>query len=459
MKAKQRHQVVVVGGGFGGVRAVKALDGLPVDITLIDKTNHHLFQPLLYQVATGVLSPGQIAPAFRAMMRKQKNVQVKLAEVTDFDVENRFVKIHIGQREEHVAYDTLIVAAGATHSYFGNDQWAPFAPGMKTLDDARRLRSRILSAFEMAEQAESEEERRAYLSFAVVGGGPTGVELAGQISQLAHKVLRGEYRHISSTDATITIVDASPSLLGPFHEKLRNRAKKDLQSIDVEVLLNARVNNIDENGIHALQDGQEIFVPAKTTIWAAGVAASPLGKKLAQRTGIEITDRAGRISVEDDLSLKGHPEIFAIGDMVAIPGIPGVAQPAIQEGQYVADVIKSRLTHKTKPKAFQYRDMGSMATIGRSHAVAEIKNMRFTGLPAFFLWGIVHVAYLVGWGNRFGAVMRWMWTVLARNRRERVVSTAAIEEAQIAQQRALQTTDHNSEAQISIGHEQKRNIP
>lgn len=416
---------MIVGGGFGGVRAAKALSRLPnVDITLIDRTNHHLFQPLLYQAATGVLSPGQIAPALRSLFRRQPSVRVLLGEVTRFDLENRVVHA-IAQHELALPYDTLIVAAGATHSYFGHEEWAQFAPGMKTLDDANRLRTRILAAFELAEQAENPAERDAWLTFVIVGAGPTGVELAGQIAVLAKRVLRGEYRSIDTTRARILLLDAAQAVLGPFAEELRQRAERDLGRLGVEVQLGAAATQIDEDGI-VVQDKQgRRRIPAKTIVWAAGVKASPLAADLAKLSGGSV-DRAGRLQVEPALTLPGHPEVFAIGDMISLKGVPGTAQPAIQEGKYVARVIAARLRGEPEPPPFEYRNLGAMAVIGRTSAVAEVFGMKLEGFLAFLMWGVIHLAYLIGWGNRFEAVVRWLWTIIARNRRERLISVVSL---------------------------------
>ncbi|MDQ6745612.1 MAG: NAD(P)/FAD-dependent oxidoreductase [Actinomycetota bacterium] len=424
--ASPLHRVVIVGGGFGGVRAAQALAHAEVQVTLIDRTNHHLFQPLLYQVATGVLSPGQIAPALRSLFRHQQRVDVVLGEVQDVDVERRSVRVR-GVEETDIAYDTLVVAAGATHSYFAHEEWAAIAPGMKTLQDADRLRSRILAAFEMADQEPDPEKRRAWLTFAIVGAGPTGVELAGQVSLLAHRVLRGEYRHIDPAGARVVLLDASASVLGGFANSLRARAQRDLQRLGVDVELHSAVTEMDFQGVLVGEGESRRRIEARTVIWAAGVQASPLGRILADRTGA-VLDRAGRLHVEPDLTLPGHSEVFAIGDMITLAGVPGTAQPAIQEGKYVAGVVRARLDGAAgAPKPFRYRDLGMMAVIGRSQAVADIfGRVRLGGFPAFLIWGAIHLAYLVGWGNRFGAVSRWMWTILARNRRERLISMASL---------------------------------
>lgn len=414
------HHVVIIGGGFGGVRAAKRLARKRVRITLVDRTNHHLFQPLLYQVATGILSAGQIAPALRSMFRRQHNVDVVLADAESIDVTRQVVHC-VSEHAFELDYDTLIVAAGSTHSYFGHDEWQDIAPGMKTLDDATRIRSRILAAFELADQATTPEEQRAYLTFVVVGAGPTGVELAGQIAVLARRILRREYRHIDTCDTKIILADGAPHVLGPFDPKLQQRAHRDLTKLGVTVKLNALAVAINEHGID-LRCGDDIdHIDSKTVLWAAGVQASPLAEQLALASGVDV-DRLGRLPVEPDCSVPGHPNVFVIGDMAAIDGVPGVAQPAIQEGVFVAKVISARLAERTPPREFRYRDKGSMATIGRTHAVAEVGRLRIGGLPAFLLWGVVHLAYLVGWGSRWEAVVRWMWTLIARNRRERLIS-------------------------------------
>ena len=420
-----RHRVVVIGGGFGGVRAVKALENEPIDITLIDKDNQHLFQPLLYQVATGVLSAGQIAPALRSMFRKQRNVRVLLGVVDHVDLEQRTVRM-IADDVKEIPYDTLIVATGATHSYFGHDEWAQIAPGMKSLDDARRVRTRILGAFEIAEQNDDPEEQHAWLTFVVVGAGPTGVELAGQIALLAHRVLKDDYRNIDPSTARVLLLDGEPHVLGPYPESLSERAANDLRHLGVEVVLDALVTKIDLNGVTIGSGENARHVEARTVLWAAGVKASPLAQLLGKQSGAEV-DRVGRVHVNADLTLPGHPEVFAIGDMITLPDVPGTAQPAIQEGKYAAKVIRARLTGRPAPPPFHYRDLGSMAVIGRTRAVADLfGKIRLGGFPAFLIWGVVHLAYLVGWGNRYEAVARWGWTILARNRREREISIVSL---------------------------------
>jgi NADH dehydrogenase len=414
---------VVVGGGFGGVNVSRVLAKSDVDLTIIDRTNHHLFQPLLYQVATGILPEGLIAPALRRVVQKQKNTKVVLGQVVDLDLQARTVGVVApdGARIT-LPYDTLVVAAGATHAYFGHDEWEEFAPGMKTLEDARHLRNHILGAFEMAELATDPAERDACLSFVVVGAGPTGVEVVGQIAELAHRVLPGDYREIDTRQARIVLIEAAPAVLGPFDERLQRYTTRTLERMGVEVRCATAATAIDADGITVRnQDGEE-RIEARTKVWAAGVQASPLAKMLAEATGAE-TDRAGRIMVEPDCTLPGHPEVFAIGDMVSLNGLPGIAQPALQEGKYVGKVIRARLDGDTSVAPFKYFDKGTMATIGRTHAVARSGGMSFTGITAYLMWAFIHVLYLIGWGNRFGTLYSWgrsLW--FTKNRAHRIIT-------------------------------------
>jgi NADH dehydrogenase len=414
---------VVVGGGFGGVNVSRVLAKSDVDLTIIDRTNHHLFQPLLYQVATGILPEGLIAPALRRVVQKQKNTKVVLGQVVDLDLQARTVAtIAPDGARITLPYDTLVVAAGATHAYFGHDEWEEFAPGMKTLEDARHLRNHILGAFEMAELATDPAERDACLSFVVVGAGPTGVEVVGQIAELAHRVLPGDYREIDTRQARIVLIEAAPAVLGPFDERLQRYTTRTLERMGVEVRCATAATAIDADGITVRnQDGEE-RIEARTKVWAAGVQASPLAKMLAEATGAE-TDRAGRIMVEPDCTLPGHPEVFAIGDMVSLNGLPGIAQPALQEGKYVGKVIRARLDGDTSVAPFKYFDKGTMATIGRTHAVARSGGMSFTGITAYLMWAFIHVLYLIGWGNRFGTLYSWgrsLW--FTKNRAHRIIT-------------------------------------
>jgi NADH dehydrogenase len=417
------HRVVIVGGGFGGVKAARGLRGAPVEITLVDRANHHLFQPLLYQVATGVLSSGQIAPALRGMFRHQHNVRVLLAEAEAFDLDRRVVHLQ-GEEEFELPYDTLIVAAGAAHSYFGHPEWAEVAPGIKSLADGIQVRSRILGAFEMAEQAPTEAERDAWMTFVVVGAGPTGVELAGQLAILSRRVIEHDYRRIDPARARIIQIDAGDSVLTAFHPQLRERARHDLRELGVDVQLHVEAIGIDQHGIDVESGGERRRIATRTVLWAAGVQASPLARMLSEQSGASI-DKAGRIRVGPDLTLPGRPEVFAIGDMTSVDGVPGVAPAAIQEGAYVAKVIRGRLRGHGR-RRFRYVDKGTVATIGRTRAVAQVSAIKLYGLPAFAIWAAVHLAYLVGWGNRSEAVMRWMWTLAARNRRERLITLGEV---------------------------------
>src|SRR3712207_1553563 len=377
-----RPRVVIIGSGFGGLFAAKALKRAPVDVTVIGKTSHHLFQPLLYQVATGILSEGEVAPATREILRHQQNARVVLGEVTDVDLAARTVTSTILGRTTVHPYDELIVAAGAGQSYFGNDRFAEFAPGMKSIDDALELRGRIFGAFELAELATDPAEVDRLLTFVVVGAGPTGVEMAGQIAELAHRTLRRDFRRIDPTKARIILLDAAPQVLPPFGEKLGDRARRHLNEIGVEVQLGAMVTDVGADGLEVKDpDGQVRRIRAATKVWAAGVQASSLGRLLAEQSGAEV-DRAGRISVLPDLTLPGHPEVHVVGDMMALDKLPGVAQVAIQGGRYAAEAIQRRIAGKEPQGPFRYRDKGNMATISRFSAVADIKGMRFEGFIA-----------------------------------------------------------------------------
>jgi NADH:ubiquinone reductase (H+-translocating) len=424
MGLHQPHRVVIVGGGFAGVRVANKLRGLPVEITLIDRANHHLFQPLLYQVATGELSDGQIAPALRGMFRGAPNLRILLDEVVAFDLEQRIV--HCRSLEHlDIGYDTLVLAAGSTDSYFGHDDWERWAMPMKTLDDADLIRSRILGAFEMAEQTPAGEERDAWLTYAIVGAGPTGVELAGQISVLTHRVLRDEYRAIDPADAQIILLDAVDDVLPSFHPRLQRRAHQDLIHLGVDVRPHHSVVGVDEFGLDVDGPDGHVRIPTRTVIWSAGVQAAPVARAIADAAGIE-AGRGGRIPVDGELTLAGHPEVFVIGDMADLDGVPGLAPAAIQQGVHAAKVIRARIENRPAPKPFRYVDKGTLATIGRQRAVADIKGVRFGGPIAFLLWAFVHLFYLVGWGNRLGTITRWLWSLLARNRREQLISVSRL---------------------------------
>lgn len=422
-----KHRVVVIGSGFGGLFGAKALRRSAVDVTMVAKTTHHLFQPLLYQVATGILSEGEIAPPTREILSRQKNAQVLLGEVTEIDLERRLVVSQVLGRETVTPYDSLLVAAGATQSYFGNDHFAEFAPGMKTIDDALELRGRIFGAFEMAELgALRGEDVDHLLTFVVVGAGPTGVEMAGQIAELAHRTLTRDFRAISSRQARVILADAAPQVLPPFGAKLGQKTKKELEKLGVEVMLGAMVTDVDERGLVVKhKDGSEERIEAVTKIWAAGVAGSPLARTLAEQTGAPL-DRAGRIGVNPDLTLPGYPEVFVVGDMIALDNLPGVAQVAIQGAKYAAKEIDGRLKGKPAQKPFKYFDKGSMATISRFRAVAMVGKIRITGFVAWLMWLAVHLVYITGFKNRVTAVLHWLVSFLGRGRAERTATEQQI---------------------------------
>jgi NADH dehydrogenase len=421
--SERRHQVVVVGGGFGGVRVTRALARANVDITIVDRTNHHLFQPLLYQVATGILPDGLIAPALRSVIRKQANARAVLAEVQHLDLDGRVVRaLAPDGRKLTLPYDSLVVAAGCTDAYFGHEEWAVFAPGLKTLEDASHLRSHILGAFEMAELTTDPAERAAYLTFAVIGAGPTGVEMAGQVAELAHEALPREYRSVATAEAKILLIEAGPEVLAAFAPKLQRYTRRRLQRMGVDILVNTTARAMDQSSVTVKGPDGDRRIPARTKIWAAGVQASPLATMLAEATGAD-TDRAGRVAVRPDCSLPGHPEVFAIGDMVRLNDLPGVAQPAIQEGTYVGRLIRARLAGKTDMKPFAYRDKGSMATIGHLSAVADSYGMKFTGVVGYTMWAFIHLLYLIGWGNRIGAILNWTRALtFTKNRAHRTIT-------------------------------------
>jgi len=422
MSEARRHRVLIIGGGFGGLFAAKFLRRTPVDVTLVDRTNHHLFQPLLYQVATAVLSEGAVAPPLRQVLRKHKNVQVALANVTAIDLDRRVVTAErpIGSPLE-LEYDSLIVATGATGSYFGHDEYATVAPGLKTIDDALELRARIFGAFEMAELAEDDDARRAWLTFAIVGGGPTGVEVAGQITELAHRSLKHNFRRIDPATLRVLLFDAGPAILANFGTKLSHRAEQSLTRIGVEVHTGSRVTGLTYRDITVEgADGAET-IPCHVKVWAAGVTASPMAKMLADATGAT-ADRAGRIEVLPDCTLPGHPEVFAIGDMMALNNLPGVAEVAMQSGIHAARTIKRRVSNGGESKPFKYRDLGSMASIARFSAVVDFKGIRVSGFLGWVMWVFVHLTFLTGFKNRFTALFKWLTSFVGRNRDERTIS-------------------------------------
>jgi NADH dehydrogenase len=423
--AGPRHRVVVIGSGFGGLFTTAALKAADVEITLIARTTHHLFQPLLYQVATGILSEGEIAPSTREILGRQRNARVLLGEVTDIDLAKHTVTSSVLDQIRSTAYDSLVVAAGSGQSYFGNDQFARFAPGMKSIDDALELRGRIFGSFEMAELVEDEKQRAALMTFVVVGAGPTGVEMAGQIAELAHRTLRHEFRRIDPRTATVILLDAAPSVLGSFGDRLGAKALAKLGRIGVQVQLGAKVVGVDGTGIEVEDAGGRRRIDSVCKVWAAGVSASPLGRLLAQQSGAAL-DRVGRIEVQPDLTLPGHPEVFVVGDMVALDGLPGVAQVAIQGGRHAAAQITARLAGKPAGQGFEYHDKGSMAMISRFSAVASIGPLRLSGFPAWLAWLAVHLVYLIGFKNRLTTLLHWSVSFVGRGRSERTVTQQQI---------------------------------
>lgn len=409
-----RQHVVIVGAGFGGLRAAHGMKDAPVNITFIDKSNHHLFQPLLYQVATAGLSPAQVAVPVRHILREQKNADVLMAEVTGIDKEKKCVLM--GGRS--LSYDVLILATGARHSYFGHDEWEKFAPGLKSVEDAIAIRRKILLAFEQAENERSPEKRKALLAFVLVGAGPTGVEMAGAIAELAHRALVSDFRHIDPKSARILLIEATDKILGAFPPVLSQKAQQALEKLGVEILLNTKVESIDNDGVVA--NGQRIF--SRTIIWTAGVAASPAGKWL----GVE-TDRAGRVEVQPDLTVPGHPEIFVLGDAAHVAGddgkpLPGIAPVAMQEGDYVAGVIRARASGRIHTKPFHYFDKGSLATVGRSFAIAKLGKLELSGFIAWLAWLLVHIFYLIGFRNRLMVMIDWAWSYLTFQRGARLIT-------------------------------------
>jgi NADH dehydrogenase len=446
---QRRHQVVIIGSGFGGLNAAKKLKHADVDIKLIARTTHHLFQPLLYQVATGIISEGEIAPPTRVVLRKQRNVQVLLGNVTHIDLANQTVVSELLGHTYETPYDSLIVAAGAGQSYFGNDHFAEFAPGMKSIDDALELRGRILSAFEQAERSSDPERRKKLLTFTVVGAGPTGVEMAGQIAELAKYTLRGTFQHIDSTRARVILLDAAPAVLPPMGEKLGQRARARLEKLGVEIQLGAMVTDVDRNGITVKDsDGTVRRIESACKVWSAGVQASGLGRDLAEQSPVEL-DRSGRVKVLPDLSIPGHPNVFVVGDMAAVEGVPGVAQGAIQGGKYVANVIKAELAgaDPADREPFQYFDKGSMATVSRFSAVAKIGPLEFSGFIAWLMWLVLHLVYLIGFKTKITTLLSWTVTFLSTRRGQLTIT----EQQAFARTRLEQLAELAAEARASTG--------
>ncbi len=420
-----RHRVVIVGSGFGGLFAAKSLGRAPesIDVTLIDRTNHHLFQPLLYQVATGILSEGEIAPATRDVLRDRKNVAVELAELTGFDLKARQVMVaQPGGRKVTHPYDSLIVAAGVGPSYFGHDEYSKWAPGMKTLADALDQRERIFGAFEMAELEDDPDVRRAWLTFVVVGGGPTGVEIAGQIAELSRRALKHNFRRFDSGDVRVLLFEGGPEILATFGDRLSEKATRELEKNGVEIHVKSIVARLDADGVDVKRaDGSVQHFSAKTKIWAAGVLASPLAKMLADATGAEC-DRAGRIKVRPDCSLPGHPEVFVVGDMMNYNDLPGVAEVALQSGLHVAHVVRTRVRNAAEPPPWKYRDLGSAAAVDSRSAVVSMHGVRLSGRIAWLAWLVIHITFLTGFKNRFTAVIRWFLWLSGAGRSERAIT-------------------------------------
>jgi NADH:ubiquinone reductase (H+-translocating) len=421
--SEARYRVVIVGSGFGGLFAAKSLGRAPdtIEVTLVSRTNHHLFQPLLYQAATGILSEGQIAPATRDVLKKKRNIFVELADVTGFDLKARSVTtVQPGGRKVTLSYDSLIVAAGVGQSYFGHDEYSEWAPGMKSLADALDHRARIFGAFEMAELEEDPEVRRAWLTFVVIGGGPTGVEIAGQIADLSRRALNYNLRRWISGEARVLLFEGGPEILATFGDKLSAKATRELEKNGVEIKVNSLVTHLDAEGVDVKGPGGAVqHFSAKTKIWAAGVLASPLAKMLADATGAEC-DRAGRIKVEPDCSLPGHPEVFVVGDMMNCNDLPGVAEVALQSGLHSAHVIKARLRN-AEPRPWKYRDFGSMAAVDRRSAIISMHGVRLSGRIAWLMWLVVHITFMTGFKNRFTALIHWLLCFVGTGRLERAI--------------------------------------
>jgi NADH dehydrogenase len=423
--APSKHRVVIVGGGFGGLLCAQGLKKSPVDITLLDRRNFHLFQPLLYQVATGGLSPANIAAPLRSIFKFQKNCRTLMAEVTAFDMDKKEVVLADGGR---IPFDSLVLATGSTHHYFGKDAaWEPIAPGLKSIEDATEIRRKVLGAFERAEKETDPAKRRAQLTCVVVGGGPTGVEMAGSIAELAHLTMRRDFRTIDPASARVILVENSERVLQMFAEKLSGRALAALKSIGVEPWLGCKVTDIQPDKVTIDRGGVIEPLPCETIVWAAGVKASPLGAKLKEALPVIETDRGGRVVVNPDCTVNGRPDVFVVGDLAHYKTadgkqLPGVAPVAMQQGEYVADTIDRQIRGQSPKAAFQYWDKGSMATIGRSHAVAETGKIRLSGFLAWLAWLFIHILYLARFENRVLVIFQWFWNYVTRNRTARLIT-------------------------------------
>ncbi|CAN5395409.1 NAD(P)/FAD-dependent oxidoreductase [soil metagenome] len=422
---RTRPRVVIIGSGFGGLFAAQALAKARVDVTVIARTGHHLFQPLLYQVATGILSSGEIAPATREILHKQSNAEVMLGTVTGIDVGAKRVDTSTLGIKDSYTYDYLIVAAGSKTSYFGNDDFARNAPGMKSIDDALELRGRIYGAYELAELAASRGEHEdvaRLMTFVVVGAGPTGVEMAGQLIELSQRTIHDEFRHIDPKDSSIVLLDGGDAVLSSFDESLQRKVKVELEEMGVDVRLGAMVTDVDELGlVYKQRDGAIHRIESVTKVWAAGVTASPLAKDLADQVGLEV-DRGGRIPVKPDLTLPGHPEVFVLGDMIALDDLPGVAQTAIQTARHAAAQIERELAGEPVSEDFKYFDKGNMATIARFRAIAEVGPIKVTGFLAWAMWLVIHLFYIIGFKSQVTMLLHWAVTFLGRDRAQRTIT-------------------------------------
>ena len=401
-------RVIIIGGGFGGLYAAKTLKKAPVRVTLVDRRNYHLFQPLLYQVATAALNPSDIAAPIRAVLRKQKNVSVIMGDAAGIDLDRKIVRLADGE----LAYDILIIATGATHSYFGHPEWEENAPGLKTIEDALEIRRRVLRAFEAAERETDPARQRAWLNFVVVGGGPTGVELAGALSEIARQTMLRDFRRINPSSARVILIEGVGRVLPPYPPVLSEKAAAQLRGLGVEVMTNAIVTNVTDHDVHV----GETTIPTRTVLWAAGVQASPLARTL----GVPL-DRAGRVLVEPDLSVPGHPEVFVIGDLAAVPNVPGVAPAAIQEGTHTAKNIE-RMIAGQPSLPFRYHDKGSLATIGRAAGVADFGRIKLSGFLAWSAWLGVHIFFLIGFRNRLLVILQWAWAYVTFQRGARLIT-------------------------------------
>jgi NADH:ubiquinone reductase (H+-translocating) len=426
------HRVVIVGGGFAGLFAAKFLRRAAVDVTLIDRNNHHTFQPLLYQLATGILSEGAVAPPLREVLRKHRNVRVELADVIGFDLQARTVTAArpLGPALS-VPYDSLIVAAGATGSYFGHDEFARFAPGMKTVDDALELRGRIFGAFEMAEMEEDPEAQRAWLTFAVIGAGPTGVEMAGQIAELSRRSLKRNFRRFDPASAQVLLFDGGKEPLASFGDELCAKATREIERTGVQLRMRSRVTDVKNDAIVVQGPDGEERVACHTKVWSAGVQASPLGAMLVAATGAG-SDRAGHVQVLPDCTLPDHPEVFVVGDLMSLDGLPGVAEVAMQSGIHAARTIKRRLQGGTSEKPFRYRDLGSMATISRFRAIVSFKGIKVGGFIGWLMWAFVHLTFLTGFKNRGTALLKWLSAFVGSARDERTITIQQVSARMVA---------------------------